>query len=114
MFASIASHKNRGIHAFHSEDRRDRHRPAGDGPGARDPAQAAADAKHTGRSGCFNWSWADGVSTTTVYYHNICDKKATINIWWKDGKVEYMKADTVAADGKGHLKHTGDVKSIYG
>ncbi|WP_327730572.1 hypothetical protein OG250_36535 [Streptomyces sp. NBC_00487] len=78
------------------------------------PAQAAADAKHTGRSGCFNWSWADGVSTTTVYYHNICDKKATINIWWKDGKVEYMKADTVAADGKGHLKHTGDVKSIYG
>ncbi|WP_326584092.1 hypothetical protein OG889_37125 [Streptomyces sp. NBC_00481] len=78
------------------------------------PAQAAADAKHTGRSGCFNWSWADGVSTTTVYYHNICDKKATINIWWKDGKVEYMKADTVAADGKGHLKHTGDVKSIDG
>jgi hypothetical protein len=78
------------------------------------PAQAAADAKHTGRSGCFNWSWADGISTTTVYYHNICDQKATINIWWKDGKVEYMKADTVRAGGKGHLKHTGDVKSIYG
>ncbi|WP_133913349.1 hypothetical protein [Streptomyces sp. NBC_00582] len=78
------------------------------------PAQAAADSKHTGRSGCFNWSWADGISTTTVYFHNICDHKATINIWWKDGAVEYMKAATVAADGKGNLKHTGDVKSIDG
>lgn len=78
------------------------------------PAQAAADSKHTGRSGCFNWSWADGISTTTVYFHNICDHKATINIWWKDGQVEYMKAANVAADGKGSLKHTGDVKSIDG
>ncbi|MFD9005149.1 hypothetical protein ACFV0T_30080 [Streptomyces sp. NPDC059582] len=78
------------------------------------PAQAAADSKHTGRSGCFNWSWADGVSTTTVYFHNICDKKATINIWWKDGRVDVMRAATVAADGKGHIKHAGSVKSIDG
>ncbi|KUL27096.1 hypothetical protein [Streptomyces regalis] len=78
------------------------------------PAQAATKAKHEGRSGCFNYSWGDGVSTTTVYYHNICNHKATINIWWKDGAVDYMKADTVKADGKGSMKHTGDLKSVSG
>ncbi|MCS0601827.1 hypothetical protein NX794_11455 [Streptomyces sp. LP11] len=82
------------------------------------PAQAAttsaAASKHTGHSGCFNWSYADGISTTTVYFHNVCKTKATINIWWKDGQFEDMRAATVAADGKGHLKHTGSVKSIDG
>ncbi|MFD8913821.1 hypothetical protein [Streptomyces sp. NPDC059575] len=81
------------------------------------PAQAAqmsAAADHSGRSGCFNWSYGDGISTTTVYYHNICSHTATINIWWKDGQFEDMLADSVKADGKGHLKHTGSVKSIDG
>ncbi|WP_265559583.1 hypothetical protein [Streptomyces hygroscopicus] len=78
------------------------------------PAQAAADSKHTGHSGCFNWSWADGISTTTVYFHNTCNTTSTINIWWKDGQFEDMRAATVPADGKGHLKHTGTVKSIDG
>ncbi|GHD94298.1 hypothetical protein [Streptomyces naganishii] len=80
------------------------------------PAQAATASSGLtkGRSGCFNYSYGDGISTTTVYFHNICKTEATINIWWKDGKVEYMKAATVPADGKGHLKHTGSIKEIDG
>ncbi|NUP67579.1 MAG: hypothetical protein HOW71_36020 [Nonomuraea sp.] len=79
------------------------------------PAQAAtASAQDTGRSGCFNYSYSEGISTTTVYFHNICNETSTINIWWKEGGVEYMKAATVPADGKGHLKHGGSIKEIDG
>ncbi|MBX7468197.1 MULTISPECIES: hypothetical protein [Streptomyces] len=69
---------------------------------------------HRGSSGCFNWSWADGVSTTTVYFHNTCNYTSTINIWWRQGGSDYMRASTVAADGKGSLWHDGSVKSIQG
>ncbi|MFF3155034.1 hypothetical protein [Streptomyces sp. NPDC057910] len=62
---------------------------------------------HRGSSGCFNWSWADGVSTTTVYFHNTCNYTSTINIWWRQGGSDYMRASTVAADGKGSLWHDG-------
>ncbi|ARP69293.1 hypothetical protein LK07_05385 [Streptomyces pluripotens] len=77
------------------------------------PAQAASGVTR-GHIGCFNYSYGDGISTTTVYFHNICKHTATINIWWKDGRIDYMRAATVKANGKGHLKHTGSIKSIYG
>ncbi len=78
------------------------------------PAQAATASSGLtkGTIGCFNYSYGDGISTTTVYFHNTCKTTATINIWWKDGKVEYMRAATVKAGGKGHLKHTGSIKEI--
>ncbi|GAA4086762.1 hypothetical protein GCM10022284_23940 [Streptomyces hundungensis] len=81
------------------------------------PAEAATASPmstHRGSSGCFNWSWADGVSTTTVYFHNTCNYTSTINIWWRQGGSDYMRASTVAADGKGSLWHDGSVKSIQG
>ncbi|MET9291916.1 hypothetical protein [Streptomyces sp. NPDC003077] len=75
-------------------------------------ATAGADDMHRGRSGCFNWSWADGVSTTTVYYHNTCNKKASLYIWWKNGAVDQMKRVDAGPGGSGHIKHVGTVKSI--
>lgn len=81
------------------------------------PAQAATAtpmSMHRGTSGCFNWSWADGVSTTTVYFHNTCNYTSTINIWWQQGSSTYMRASTVGPDGKGSLWHDGSVRSIDG
>ncbi|MCU1679459.1 MAG: hypothetical protein JWQ81_198 [Amycolatopsis sp.] len=75
------------------------------------PAQPAS--KHTGTAGCFNWSWADGTSTTTVYYHNTCNHSEQIHIWWQvSSTVERLHAPTVAAGAKGHVKEDGKVKSI--
>ncbi|WP_326695214.1 hypothetical protein [Streptomyces sp. NBC_01766] len=70
--------------------------------------------KHTGRSGCFNWSWGDGVSTTTVYCHNVCNHSAAIGIWWHEGTVDSMRSATVESGGKGRIGHAGSVKSIEG
>ncbi|MEW9518917.1 hypothetical protein [Streptomyces tubercidicus] len=75
-------------------------------------ASASADDMHRGSSGCFNWSWSDGTSTSTVYWHNTCNKKAQLFIWWKNGAVDQMKRVDAGAHGKGHIKHAGTVKSI--
>ncbi|MGW6985080.1 hypothetical protein ACWGE1_37440 [Streptomyces sp. NPDC054932] len=80
--------------------------------GLSSPAYAAADGMHRGKSGCFNWSWADGISTTTVYYSNTCDKTASMNIWWQDGAISKMKKVTAGAGAKGSIKNTGTVKRI--
>ncbi|GLV84127.1 hypothetical protein Slala03_38160 [Streptomyces lavendulae subsp. lavendulae] len=80
--------------------------------GLSSPAYAAAESMHRGTTGCFNWSWADGVSTTTVYYSNTCDRTASINIWWQDGSTSRMKKVTAGAGEQGSVKNSGTVKRI--
>lgn len=76
------------------------------------PAQAATAAPmstHRGSSGCFNWSWADGTATTTIYYHNTCSTTKHLCVWWKDGQVNSLHRITAGGDEKGHLKEPGTI-----
>ncbi|MFE2065776.1 MULTISPECIES: hypothetical protein [unclassified Streptomyces] len=66
--------------------------------------------KHTGTAGCFNWSWADGDVTTTVYFHNTCKRAEWIDIIWTHGGGEYEAP--YGAGEKGSYKDYGAVKSI--
>jgi hypothetical protein len=78
------------------------------------PAQAATAAPmstHRGTSGCFNWSWADGTTTTTIYYHNTCSTTKHLCVWWKDGQVNSLHRITAGGDEKGHLKKPGTIIS---
>lgn len=76
-------------------------------------ASAAPASVHRGTSGCFNWSWADGNVTATVYYHNTCSDTEQIHIWWRlTGGTEELHAPKVAAGAKGHIKNSGTVISI--
>jgi hypothetical protein len=81
------------------------------------PAQAAtpntvvAKSKHTGTSGCFNWSWADGTSTTTIYYHNTCSTTKHLCVWWKSGNTDTLHKLTAAGGAKGHRKEDGTIIS---
>lgn len=65
--------------------------------------------KHTGTAGCFNWSWADGTISTTVYFHNTCTDTETITISWSQG---HFVAGDIAPNGKGHAQGTGHVIAI--
>jgi hypothetical protein len=66
-------------------------------------------AKHTGTSGCFNWSWADGTVSTTVYFHNTCPFAEEITISWSGG---HFVAGKIAANGKGNAQGVGHVIAI--
>ncbi|WP_377268263.1 hypothetical protein [Peterkaempfera sp. SMS 1(5)a] len=79
------------------------------------PAQAATavpQSTHRGTAGCFNWSWADGTTTTTIYYHNTCGKSADLCVWWRDGKFDDLHRITAGAGVHGHRKETGAISSI--
>ncbi|MEU3711878.1 hypothetical protein [Streptomyces catenulae] len=39
---------------------------------------------HRGSTGCFNWSWADGTVTTTVYWHNTCKTSHFLRVRFGD------------------------------
>lgn len=78
------------------------------------PAQAATMSPmstHRGSTTCFNWSWADGNTTATIYYHNTCSTTKHLCVWWKDGQENNMHRVTAAGDAKGHLKEPGTIKS---
>ncbi|MFJ9542012.1 hypothetical protein ACIRPX_32790 [Streptomyces sp. NPDC101225] len=66
---------------------------------------------HRGSSGCFNWSWADGTATSTIYYHNTCSTTEHLCVWWKDGKENNLHRITARGGAKGHLKESGTIKS---
>jgi hypothetical protein len=65
--------------------------------------------KHTGTAGCFNWSWADGTVSTTVYFHNTCQHKETISISWSSG--HFVVGDILAGE-KAHAQGVGHVVAI--
>jgi hypothetical protein len=80
------------------------------------PAQAATAqpmSYHSGSAGCFNWSWSDGITSTTVYYHNTCGHTELIRIIWNENSTtQHSKVITVGAGAKGHDKEDGSVRSI--
>ncbi|MFF4313631.1 hypothetical protein ACWDFR_11740 [Streptomyces sp. 900105755] len=68
------------------------------------PASAATlspASSHTGSVGCFNYSWADGTVSYTIYYHNTCTVKSAI-AGTTDALFDNKWCANVAADGKGH------------
>ncbi|MFJ2193130.1 hypothetical protein ACIOJE_35175 [Kitasatospora sp. NPDC087861] len=68
---------------------------------------------HRGTDGCFNWSWDDGGwSSTTVYWHNTCDRAEKLAIAWKWTGLEVSRI-TVPADGKGHQARRSEPESIW-
>jgi hypothetical protein len=46
------------------------------------PASAAV---HRGVAGCFAWSWGDGNTSVTVYWHNRCSTKHKLKIKYSLG-----------------------------
>ncbi|WP_330231709.1 hypothetical protein OHA40_03940 [Nocardia sp. NBC_00508] len=60
---------------------------------------------HRGEAGCFAWSWADGNTTTTVYWHNRCSTEKTLLIEWLGPAAP--SRHVVPGDGKGHEKTSG-------
>jgi hypothetical protein len=68
------------------------------------PASAAnlsAASTHTGTVGCFDFSWADGTVSYTIYCHNTCDVKSAV-AGTTDALFDNKWCANVAADGKGH------------
>jgi hypothetical protein len=65
---------------------------------------------HTGRTGCFTWSWSDGDITTQVYYHNTCNHPADIGFSFR-----FEIADlwyTVGPNQKGRRGDNGAILKI--
>lgn len=73
---------------------------------------ASADV-HRGVNGCFSWSWGDGNTSVTVYWHNRCKSKHKLNIKYSLGWTTKKYTAVVGADGKGHKKfQTASIVSI--
>ncbi|MEU0564031.1 hypothetical protein ABZ297_01360 [Nonomuraea sp. NPDC005983] len=75
-------------------------------------APASADV-HRGVNGCFAWSWGDGNTSVTVYWHNRCRNKRKLNIKYSLGWTTKNYTAVVGSDGKGHKKfQTASIVSI--
>ncbi|MEU7743146.1 hypothetical protein [Nonomuraea sp. NPDC049158] len=75
-------------------------------------APAAADV-HRGVSGCFAWSWGDGNTSVTVYWHNRCGNKRKLKIKYSLGWTNKNYTAVVKSDGKGHKRfQTASIVSI--
>ncbi|NJP89416.1 hypothetical protein HCN51_08155 [Nonomuraea sp. FMUSA5-5] len=73
---------------------------------------ASADV-HRGVAGCFAWSWGDGNTSVTVYWHNRCTTKHKITIKYSLSWTYKTYTATVGGDGKGHKKfQTASIVSI--
>ncbi|MDF5754985.1 hypothetical protein [Spongiactinospora sp. TRM90649] len=74
------------------------------------PASAGV---HRGVTGCFSWSWGDGNTSVTVYWHNRCKSKRKLNIKYSLGWTTKKYTAVVKGDGKGHKKfQTASIVSI--
>ncbi|GAA2205872.1 hypothetical protein GCM10009850_013300 [Nonomuraea monospora] len=73
---------------------------------------ASADV-HRGVAGCFAWSWGDGNTSVTVYWHNRCRTKHKITIKYSLSWTYKTYTATVGGGGKGHKKfQTASIVSI--
>jgi hypothetical protein len=83
------------------------------GLGAGLGATPASAGVHRGVAGCFAWSWGDGNTSVTVYWHNRCKTKHKITIKYSLGWTTKTYSANVAGDGKGHKKfQTASIVSI--
>jgi hypothetical protein len=74
------------------------------------PASAAV---HRGVAGCFAWSWGDGNSSVTVYWHNRCPRTHRLKIKYSLGWTTKNYTAVVKGDAKGHRKfQTASIVSI--
>lgn len=74
------------------------------------PASASV---HRGVAGCFAWSWGDGNTSVTVYWHNRCRTRHLLKIKYSLGWTDRNYTAKVSANGKGHHKfQTASVVSI--
>ncbi|MGW3122967.1 hypothetical protein ACWDBW_38630 [Streptomyces sp. NPDC001107] len=81
------------------------------------PAQAATLtplSTHRGTSGCFNWSWADGNTTATIYYHNTCKSTKQLVVTWETGLIKTAITFKVPGNHKGHDKEDGTIVKVSG
>jgi hypothetical protein len=79
------------------------------------PADAATASVHRGSDGCFNYSYGDGIETTTVYFHNTCGHSANLWINWHNGSLRFATCQAVGGGAKGHIKRRGvpsDIKQV--
>ncbi|MER6734702.1 hypothetical protein [Streptomyces puniciscabiei] len=68
--------------------------------------------KHTGKAGCFSWSWSDGWVTTTVYWRNTCDHAEYLYISWNHdsdyGPYVQLAGEKNSASGYGSVTDIAD------
>ncbi|MEU4303683.1 hypothetical protein [Kitasatospora aureofaciens] len=62
--------------------------------------------------GCFVYSYDPGWATTTVYFHNRCDKAHYIKIVWKWSGLKASRI-RVDGDGKGHEERRSKPAEVY-
>ncbi|MFC5834110.1 hypothetical protein [Nonomuraea insulae] len=75
-------------------------------------APASADV-HRGVAGCFAWSYGDGNSSVTVYWHNRCKTKHKLKIKYSLSWTTKNYTAVVGGNGKGHKKfQTASIVSI--
>jgi hypothetical protein len=83
------------------------------GLGASVGAAPASASVHRGVAGCFAWSWGDGNTSVTVYWHNRCKTAHKLKIKYSLGWTYKTYSANVKANGKGHKKfQTASIVSI--
>ncbi|MBO2457154.1 hypothetical protein [Actinomadura violacea] len=74
------------------------------------PASASV---HRGVAGCFAWSWGDGNTSVTVYWHNRCKTTHKLKIKYSLSWTYKTYSTNVKANAKGHKKfQTASIVSI--
>ncbi|TDD87011.1 hypothetical protein E1293_08670 [Actinomadura darangshiensis] len=75
------------------------------------PAQAST---HRGVNGCFAWSYGDGNTSVTTYWHNRCSTKHKLKIKYSLSWTTRTYTAVVKGNAKGHKKlQTATIVSIY-
>ncbi|WP_067804076.1 hypothetical protein [Actinomadura formosensis] len=59
---------------------------------------------HRGVSGCFAWSYGDGNTSVTVYWHNRCKRREKLRIVYSLGWTNKTYRKVVGSNAKGHKK----------
>lgn len=74
------------------------------------PASASV---HRGVSGCFAWSWGDGNTSVTTYWHNRCTTTHKLKIKYSLSWTTKTYTAVVKGNAKGHKKlQTASIVSI--
>jgi hypothetical protein len=67
---------------------------------------------HQGTTGCYNWSWSDGIESVTLYYHNTCSSTASLQFQTNNGSVHVIRCLTEPGGAQSSAKFTGGFSTI--
>lgn len=67
---------------------------------------------HHGTTGCYKWSWANGIESVTLYYHNKCSSTAKLQFQTNNGNIHVTRCLTRAGGAQSHIKFTGGYSTI--